>query len=142
MRAKLGVTMSSIIQVKEKARKISKNKKIKLKEALFLLAKENDFPDWKSYKNYLDDFWYKKSSPFLNHWFTKHSEARDFQKINGGYLLTYKGQYFVAIKEYIEFLGVDPEDPVWRVINYDVSTANALDKFHQYCKRPLGAENE
>ena len=140
--ATLGVIMSSILEAKEQAKKISKVKKVKLKEALLIIAKENDFPDWKSYKNSLDTFWYQKSSPFLNHWFAKHVEAKDFQKLNGGYLLTYKGQYFVASKDYIEHLGLDPLDTVWKAINYDVSSANAIDKFHNYYQNSLGEGDE
>lgn len=126
--------MSSILDAKEQAKKISKTKKMKLKDALALVAKENNFSDWKSYKNSLDTFWYQKHSPFLTHWFVKYIEAKTFQNDNDGYLLTYKGQYFVASKDYIEYIGIDPNDTVWEAIDYDVSTSNALEKFHNYYK--------
>lgn len=131
--------MSSILKAKKQAKKISKTKKIKLLDALMLVAKENDFPDWKSYKNSLDTFWYQKSSPFLNHWFVKYSEAKEFQKKNGGYLLTFKGQYFIASENYIEHLGLDPDDSVWRAIDYDVSSAAALEKFQNYYQKSVDA---
>ena len=126
--------MNPILKAKQEAKKISKAEGMKLKDALLALAKEHQFPDWKSYKNSLDTFWYQKSSPFLTQWFIQHSEAHEFRKKNGGFLLTYKGQYFVASSDYIEFLGLDPKDPVWEAIGHDVSSSNALEKFHNYYK--------
>jgi len=127
--------MNLILKAKKKARKISKEKNLKLKDALDVMAKGNNFDSWKSYKNSLDTFWYQKFSPFLNHWFVLHSEAKNFREKNGGYLLTYKGQYFVAAREYIEFIGLDPDDGVWGYINYDVSSSRALEKFKSYYKK-------
>jgi len=124
--------MNSIIKAKKEAKQISKNKKVKLKEALEILAKENNYHDWKSYKNSLDTFWYEKGSPILNVWFATHSEASDFREKEGGYLLTYKGQYFVASRDYIEYIGLDPDDSVWAAIKYDVSSSSALEKFQKY----------
>jgi len=123
--------MKSIIEAKKRARLLGKSKNIKLKEALELVAVENDFTSWKDYKNSLDTFWYEKSSSFLNHWFSTHSEASEYRKEYGGYLLTYKGQYFVASAQYIEHLGLDAKDDVWEAINFDVSTSNALEKVYQ-----------
>ena len=127
--------MSSISKAKEKAKKISKSKKIKLKDALTLVAKEKSFTDWKSYKDSLDTFWYRDTSPFLNHWFSKYKEAKEFQKKEGGFLLTFKGHYFVASRDYIEYLGIDPDDPIWKAIDYDVSFTSALEKFHNYYQK-------
>ncbi len=124
--------MKSIIEIKKQARALSKEKGIQLKQALELLAKENGFSTWKDYKNSLDTFWYSKSSSFLNHWFTLHREALDYQKEHGGYLLTYKGQYFIASAEYIEHLGIDSKAEVWQRINFDVSNSNALEKIYEF----------
>ena len=133
--------MNKILRAKEDARKISKSKKLKLKEALLLIAKEKSFPDWKSYKDSIDTYWYQKSSPFLNHWFSKHSEANEYKEKSGGYLLTFKGQYFVTSREYIEHIGIDPDDKVWPAIKYDVSTSTALEKFYNYYKGMLKDNN-
>jgi hypothetical protein len=124
--------MKSIIEAKKLAQILSKEKGIKLKQALELLAKENNFSTWKDYKNSLDTFWYEKSSSFLNHWFTQHQEALDYQKQYGGYLLTYKGQYFVASADYIEHLGIDSKHEIWKRIDFDVSSSNALEKVYEY----------
>ena len=57
--------MKSIIEAKKHAYILSKEKGIKLKQALELLAKKNSFSTWKDYKNSLDTFWYEKSSILL-----------------------------------------------------------------------------
>ena len=126
--------MDRIIKLKSQAKKLARDKDIKIKAALELLAQENQFPNWKSYKNAADTFWYQKSSPFFNHWFARHNDAKQHQKQNGGFLLTYKGQYFVAEKEYIEYVGLDPENPIWQNIHFDVSTSNSLNKLSKVFK--------
>lgn len=123
--------MNPVLTAKKLANKIAKEKNLKMKEALLLLAKENHFSDWKSYKNSIDTFWYSKKTPFLTSWFTIHADAKAYQVENGGFILTYKGQYFVVAHEYIDFLGLDSQDSVWKIIDFDVSTANALEKIHQ-----------
>jgi hypothetical protein len=127
--------MKSIIEFKKQAKILSKKRNLKLKDALDIVSKENDHSDWKSFRNSLDTFWYKSSSPFLTEWFTTHIEATKHKTTNGGYLLTYKGQYFVVDSEYINFLGLDPDADIWRLINYDVSSSNAFDKFYEYMKK-------
>jgi len=134
--------MKSIIEAKKHAHFLSKKKGIKLKEALEHIAQENNFSTWKDYKNSLDTFWYKKSSPFLNHWFSLHEEAKEFQKNNSGFLLTYKGQYFVVSDDYIRHFGIDPDAEIWKVIDYDVSPANSFEKFFQYYFQVKGANHE
>jgi hypothetical protein len=124
--------MNSIIEIKKKAKILSKKQNIKIKEALEHISIENGFTQWKDYRNSLDTFWYKKFTPFLTEWFTTHSDAKKYQSIKGGFLLTYKGQYFVVDENYIEFLGINPKADIWKVINYDVSTSNSYDKIYEY----------
>jgi hypothetical protein len=124
--------MSSLKNAKKDAKKISKSKKLKLKEALDLISKEKGFSNWKNYKDSLDTFWYEKHTPFLNHWFSKHSEASAHREVHGGFLLTYKGQYFVVSHDYIEYIGLDSNDPIWKAIGFDVSSSSALEKFEKY----------
>lgn len=128
--------MHPILKLRAKARWLAKQHNIKQKLALQQIAVEEGYSDWKSCKDAIDTFWYPKHSAFLNHWFTRHSDAEQLKNGDGGYLLTYKGQYFVAKEEYIRHLGFDPQDPVWVVINYDVSSGNALEKFFAYHGKP------
>lgn len=124
--------MKSIIDAKKRAHFLSKKNGTKLKEALEIVANENQFSNWKDYKNSLDTFWYSHSSPFLNHWFASYEEARVFREKTSGFLLTYKGDYFVVYDDYIEYIGFHPKADIWRIINFDVSSSNALEKFYQY----------
>jgi len=82
----------------------------------------------------LDVFWYDQASPFLTQWFTNYKDAKKFRDEKDAYLLTYKGQYFVVDSNYIEFLGLDPEADLWKKINKDVSSAEALEKVFAYLK--------
>ncbi|MFG1492694.1 hypothetical protein [Halobacteriovorax sp. ZH4_bin.1] len=124
--------MNPVLTAKREAKKFAKLNGIPLKQAQKQLAYQNGYSDWKSYKNRIDTFWYQKSSPFLTHWFAKYSEAKNYQKENGGYLLTFRGQFFVAQKEYILHMGLDPDDSVWELIDFDVSSNNSLEKFFKY----------
>lgn len=124
--------MNPILRLREQARRLSKQQNLRLKDALNAVAQEQGHPDWKTCKDALDTFWYPKMSAFLNHWFANYKEAQQHQKQFGGYLLTYKGQYFVASEDYVQGLGFDPKDPVWLAVNYDLSSSNSLEKFHRY----------
>ena len=55
----------------------------------------------------------------LNRWFTSYKEARVSLEEQGGFLLSYKGQYFITEEEGIRELGLDPSDPNWARIERD-----------------------
>jgi hypothetical protein len=55
----------------------------------------------------------------LNAWFTSYEEALATLKREGGYLLPYKGQFFVTQSEGIRELGLDPNDQDWAAIGWD-----------------------
>lgn len=55
----------------------------------------------------------------LNRWFTSYEEARASLESEGGYLLPYKGQFFITEGEGIQELGLDPNDPDWALIGWD-----------------------
>ena len=126
--------MKSIIEFKKQAKILSKEKNVKIKEALEIISKQNGFLDWKAFRNSLDTFWYEKSSPFLTSWFTTHAEAINQKSANGGFLLTYKVKYFISDADYIKYLGIDPEAEIWKVIENYVSSSNSLDKMYEYLK--------
>lgn len=126
--------MKSIAELKKKARKLSKESNLKLKDALELISQNQNSSSWREYRNKLDTFWYKKSSPFLNLWFSVYEEAKKYKEQSGGYLLTFKGQYFIATEGYIEFLGIDANAEIWKRIGYDVSPSNSFDKMYDYLK--------
>ncbi len=55
----------------------------------------------------------------LNRWYTTYEDARTSLQSEGGYLLPYRGQYFVTLREGIRELGLDPDDPDWSRIGWD-----------------------
>ena len=55
----------------------------------------------------------------LNRWFANYAEASASLETEGGYLLPYKGQFFVTLSEGIRDLGIDPDDPDWARIGWN-----------------------
>jgi SAM-dependent methyltransferase len=55
----------------------------------------------------------------VNRWFTTYEGARASLQSEGGYLLPYRNQYFVTLREGIRELGLDPDDPDWERIGWD-----------------------
>lgn len=126
--------MKSIAELKKQTRKLSKESNIKLKDALELISQNQNSSSWREFRSKGDTFWYKKSSPFLNLWFSVYEEANKYQEKSGGYLLTYRGQYFIATESYVDFLGIDSRAEVWKKISFDVSPSNSFDKMYDYLK--------
>ena len=58
-------------------------------------------------------------SVFLNRWFRSYEEARSSLDREGGFLFPYRTQFFVTDKEAIRELGLDPDDPDWKLIGWD-----------------------
>jgi hypothetical protein len=58
-------------------------------------------------------------SVFLNRWFRDYDDARTAREREGGILLPYRDQYFVASEAAVLELGLDPADPDWERIGWD-----------------------
>lgn len=56
---------------------------------------------------------------FWNVWSADHAEAAKIREETDGWLLAFKRQFFVVERGYIEFLGLDPDDPDWDLIGRD-----------------------
>lgn len=94
---------------------------IQRKHALAVVAREHGYPAWKNLKDAADVLWCPPgSSAFWHNWCKSHEEARSYLDANGGYLLTAHGKWFIAERGYIEHLGLDPDDPRWEAIGFDV----------------------
>ena len=63
--------------------------------------------------------WVPRMDAVLNRWFTSYDEARSSLELEGGYLLPFKSQFFVTLREGIRELGLDPDDPDWKLIGFD-----------------------
>ncbi|GMW02808.1 MAG: hypothetical protein AMXMBFR84_39440 [Candidatus Hydrogenedentota bacterium] len=91
------------------------------KHALDVIAREHGYLNWKKLKDAADTLWSPpNSSAYWHNWCRNHDEARDYLAESGGYLLPALGQCFIADRGYIEFLGLNPDDPRWELIGFDV----------------------
>lgn len=88
---------------------------IKRKTALAVIALEKGFKSWAELKCQLPFI----LGGFLNHWFANYEEAKSHLKLNGGFLLPYKNQFFICDADYIKNLGFNPDDPDWKLIGDD-----------------------
>lgn len=91
------------------------NANIKRKLALHIIALEKGFNTWADLKCQLPFI----RGGFLNKWFADYNDAKSHLKSDGGYLLPYKNQYFICDANYITNIGFNPNDPDWRLIEYD-----------------------
>lgn len=54
-----------------------------------------------------------------NIWSASYEEARGIREEHGGYLLPYKHQFFIVEGNFIDTIGLDPEDEDWARIGRD-----------------------
>ena len=95
---------------------------IQHKHALAVIAREHGYVAWKNLKDAADVLWCPpNTSAFWHNWCKSHEEAREYLDANGGFLLTGHGKWFIAERGYIEWLGLDPDDPRWAAIGYDIA---------------------
>ncbi|MBM3288855.1 MAG: hypothetical protein FJY92_01765 [Candidatus Hydrogenedentes bacterium] len=95
---------------------------IQHKHALSAIAREHGYIAWKNLKDADDELWCPpNTSAFWHNWCKSHEEARVYIEANGGYLLTGHGKWFIAERGYIEWLGLDPDDPRWKAIGFDLA---------------------
>jgi hypothetical protein len=89
---------------------------IKLKHAYSVLAFEHGFSGWDEMKNRIVAEDCLLSPQLINSgiiWFSDYRKALIYFRKNGGYLLQYRDEFFVANRQYIEKLHLHPEDPDW-----------------------------
>jgi hypothetical protein len=63
--------------------------------------------------------WIPSMDVFLCHWYPRYDDARAFLDLEGGFLLPYRDQFFIAAAGAVRALGLDPDDPDWSRIGYD-----------------------
>lgn len=94
---------------------------VQRKNALDVVAREQGYLAWKNLKDAADVLWCPRGSAvFWQNWCKSHAEARAYLEERGGFLLTAHGSCFIAEAGFIEFLGLDPQDPRWEAIGYDI----------------------
>ncbi len=93
---------------------------IKRKHALAVIASEKGFNSWSDLKCQLPFI----RGGFLNHWFASYDKAKAYQRLNGGFLLPFKNQFFICDADYIDNLGFDSNDRDWMLIDFDWQKPN------------------
>ncbi|GJQ20513.1 MAG: hypothetical protein HBSIN02_08680 [Bacteroidia bacterium] len=67
-----------------------------------------------------ETIWYPDHlTEYLNRWFATYEQARDSLEREGGYLFPYKHHFFVCDWGAVKAMGLDPQDPDWRLIGFD-----------------------
>lgn len=98
------LSISSILQID-----------IKHKQALSVIAIEKGFQSWAALKCQLPFM----QGGFLNQWFAHYEEAKSYQQTNGGFILPFKKHFFICDSHFINYIGLNANDPDWQAINYD-----------------------
>jgi len=112
---------------------IVKSDHVKLKHALSVIAHEHDFDSWADFKHHLERkeklaerystyftlHYQPQCTGFFLEWHADYELASSELGRTGGYLFPYKNQYFICQAEYIEALGLDPDDADWERIGYN-----------------------
>lgn len=102
---------------------------LRRKHALAVVAEEQGFASWNELVRAfearcepldLELFHTPRHSTLINRWFTTHATARASLDELGGYLLSFRAQFFVTESEGIRELGLDPDDPDWAAIGFDL----------------------
>jgi hypothetical protein len=102
---------------------LARRDSVRRKHALAVIAREQGYDSWVELKQALGEeaplrldteaFFTRRTSSFLNHWFSSYEEARaSLQKV-GGYLFPFRDQFFVCEASFLRALGVELADPDW-----------------------------
>ncbi|MEM7734285.1 MAG: hypothetical protein AAF267_00705 [Deinococcota bacterium] len=103
--------------------------RVQHKHALNVIALEQGYADWAALKHVLEQdcinslqatwLYPPQCHGFLNEWHAHYEVAKAAHVRVGGYLLTYKRHYFVCTQDYIQTLGLDPDDADWAQLGWD-----------------------
>ena len=110
---------------------LAARQRLRFKHALAVVAEERGHASWTELVRAFEPageltayelaaFHTARHCTLLNRWFTTHAEARASLDELGGYLLPFRDQFFVTESEGIRELGLDPDDPDWAAIGFDL----------------------
>ena len=113
---------------------VAEKTNIQRKHALTVIALENNYASWADLKQRLERkeklaafrknnkytlLYPQRCGGFINAWYAHYEEAREHLVHDGGYLLPYKNDFFICQRVYIQTVGLDPDDPDWKRIDFD-----------------------
>lgn len=111
---------------------------IRLKHALAVVAEERGAPSWTALKRRLENapppsFYTPRLASLLNRWFADYDAARASLAELGGFLLPYRTQFLITESEGVRELGLDPNDPDWAAVGFDLARPCDAAAFDRLC---------
>ena len=103
---------------------------VRRRDCLAMLARELGFRGWSHLLAVMRDREVRDFGKILypgnccahiNIWSASHEEARRIRADSAGFLLGYGRQYLIVDRDYIRTLGLDPDDPDWRSLEWDLT---------------------
>lgn len=124
--------------------------RVRLKHALAVVAEECGFAAWLELKRTLEarvrtavmdppTFHSPRLDSLLNRWFRDHAEAHASLEEQGGYLLSFREHFFVTESEGVRVLGLDPDDPDWAAVGFDLVRPLDRAAYARLCARRRAA---
>jgi hypothetical protein len=124
--------------------------RVRLKHALAVVAEEGGFASWVALKHAFEElahtaaadppgFHTPRLDSLLNRWFRDHAEARASLAQQGGYLLPFREHFFVTESEGVRALGLDPDDPDWSAVGFDLARPLERAAYAWLCARRRAA---
>jgi len=94
----------------------------RLKHAQAVIAAEHSCSSWDILRRKVieeDCLYHRSCGVYLNIWFARYDEARNYHTIHGGYLLRFRKDFIVCTADYIRCLGLAHLHSDWHSIGYN-----------------------
>lgn len=101
--------------------------RLRRKHALAVVAAELGFASWNELVRAFEaaaeapSFHTPRMESLVNRWFTSHDEAAASRRAEGGWLFSFGRQFVVTEAEGVRALGLDPDDPDWERVGFDLA---------------------
>jgi hypothetical protein len=118
---------------------------VQRKHALAAVATELGYASWNELVRVFEaravrpSFHTARMESLVNRWFVSLAEARAVRAADGGYLLPFGRQFVVTEAEGVRALGLDPDDPDWERVGYDLVDPRDRAAFERLCARRRAA---
>lgn len=119
--------------------------RLRRKHALAVVAAELGFAGWNELVRAFEaaaeapPFHTPRMESLVNRWFTSHNEAAASRAAEGGWLLAFGRQFVVTEAEGVRALGLDPDDPDWARVGFDLAVPRDRAAFARLCARRRAA---
>ncbi|MFO1078330.1 MAG: hypothetical protein U1E73_11470 [Planctomycetota bacterium] len=125
---------------RRRARTLQHRQRTTRQQACEAIAREEGFASWAELLRaslpleHCVTMYVPRMAPFLSRWFADYDEAKLSQREEGGYLLPWRNDFFVAVPEAVRELGLDPGDPDWARIGYDWAQPRDAEAHLRLCR--------